>query len=852
MLKYKNNAMKILVVGKEFSGQTKYLKSSGHDYIILRDQNIIKPSKDQKHCVPGDFSSKQTIIDSLKKLQFTPDAIIMPTYENYIVPAAYIAEYYSLPGIPVAAAQACTDKYLMRSLFAKAPEKISPDFMEVKSEEDVKKFADQHSFPIILKPANLVKSLLVTKSNDMDELLKNYNRTIRNIDKTYKKYAPGRTPKIIIEEFLEGSVHSTDAFVDADGVPHILPQIVDYQTGYEVGYDDNFHYSRILPSKLSAEDQRKFIHCAELGCRALGMKSSPAHIEIIMTAEGPRIVEIGARNGGYRERMYKMANGINVNENTLLLALGKQPTIVPKKDEPVAVLELFPKTPGIFRGLSNWDKLQELPSLKYCSVKAKNQSFIGKSSDGYKMAAVIILHHSSHEQFARDLDFVNQNVKVETEKPVEGLDEYCQIINSTYANVTVSLDPTNHSQAKSEFLNDAQLLSPNYTYDNLDIDKVEKNITEIKRCLSKLAQDKRLGLHAEMLRSSLEYNLHSNLFIKANYDFNHAKNIDQKQAAAKTHAVENQALYGRVDSDTFWGLLTEQLKQIPQITSLSSAKQKAYHELMEMLPKRPAGLGKTRLYVPSDKLIMQFRSCIKKYFRPYLRYIPKGQSVFTTVEAADIVNNILMGEFADQTSWKAVVEKNRTLVSVSTSDKIIKFPAKRSAGDFTRKSLKRIILHELGAHSMRAISLEHSPYQYLNFGLPDYVLFEEGMAIAIEQALSKKYSKSGQIHYINVGLASLYGKNFREVFEIQKRLQLLINGLNEEGCFNSVQRAFRGTGELVNNKDMAYYNGSVEAWKYIKKNIDSPYFLDNIFNSGKTNLFDKRQEQALRTLEIIH
>ncbi|MBR0480449.1 ATP-grasp domain-containing protein [Candidatus Saccharibacteria bacterium] len=406
--------MNILIVGREFTGLIDHIKSIGANYCILRDKKLTKVGKEKDKYVYADFSSRETILAALESLPWQPDACAT-IYENYVLPAAIICEYYGLPGMPVASAEACTDKYLMRSLFAKAPESISPDFAEATSLEVVKDFAAKHDFPLILKPANLAKSLLVTKSSNLSELIENYQRTVEHINAVYAQYAPDRQPKIVIEEFLEGTVHSVDAFVDSDGTPHVMKEIVDYQTGYDVGYDDNFHYSRIMPSKLSDEEQAKFLHCAELGCRALGMKNSPAHIEIIMTAKGPRIVEIGARNGGYRERMYRLACGINTTENALKVWLGQQPEIVAQKHEPIAVLELFPKVSGNFAGIAHQKELEQLPSLEYLSVKPAPGAYIGKSSDGYKMAAVVILHHSDAAQFNQDLDFVNRNVYVITE-----------------------------------------------------------------------------------------------------------------------------------------------------------------------------------------------------------------------------------------------------------------------------------------------------------------------------------------------------------------------------------------------------------------------------------------------------
>lgn len=403
-----------LIVGSSFSGLTNYLKGNDYDYILLKD--ILKaksPQKRFKNRVVCDFSSRQSILTAIDSINKPVDCVVN-TYENYALPAAWIAKHLGLPGMPINSIEACTDKFLMRNLFAKAPKKISPDFALVDNQEDVINFAKAHSFPLILKPANLAKSLLVTKNHDIEELLSNYERSINQIDAIYAKYAPHRKPRMLIEEFLEGSVHSVDAFTGNDGIPHILDHIVDYQTGYDIGYNDNFHYSRVLPSKLCAADQKAFKKCAELGVKALGMKNSPAHIEIIMTKEGPRIVEIGARNGGYRERMHHLANGIDIDGAALALALGQTPQVKATKNEPCAVLELFPKEPGFFEGIAGEEKLVQLPSLFNLIPKANKGSFVGKAADGYKMCAIVILHNSDAEQFNKDLDFVNKHVHVVT------------------------------------------------------------------------------------------------------------------------------------------------------------------------------------------------------------------------------------------------------------------------------------------------------------------------------------------------------------------------------------------------------------------------------------------------------
>lgn len=402
----------LLIVGPATSAIKRYLAEQGHTFTRLIDLTQTKfPHEHFMGRVVTDFSDKEAFFKAAHAINDkSPVSGVLVTYENSILPAAQIAQELGLPGLPITAAEACTDKLLMRQRFANAPEAVSPDFKLVSSADDLREFAASHEFPLILKPANLAKSLLVTKNNGLDELLENYAKAQEQLPAVYKRYSPHRAPKLLVEEFMQGSIHSVDAFIDGDGTPHILDCIVDYQTGYDVGYDDNFHYSRLLPSKLPPDTQEAIKHAGDLGCRALDIKNSPAHIEVIVTKDGPKIVEIGARNGGYRERMHKLANGIDILGAAVGLALGKKPDITAQRHDHCAVLELFPERAGVFEGLMLEDQIRNLKSFVQMNIKVGPGQKVGKASDGFKMCAMIMLHNPDGEQFQKDLDFVNDNL----------------------------------------------------------------------------------------------------------------------------------------------------------------------------------------------------------------------------------------------------------------------------------------------------------------------------------------------------------------------------------------------------------------------------------------------------------
>lgn len=402
----------VLIVGSSFKNLRDYLRAHDIPFTVLKD---IKgdSGKTAPNKVICDFSNMESIFAAVDAVPQKIDAVIC-VYEAFVVAAAQIGEHLGLPHLPVKSAQACTDKSIMRELFAKAPAKISPAFQKVNSLHDALEFGKTHDFPLILKPVNLAKSLLITKVHDLNELEVVYKKTIAAAPAVYEKYAPNNKPEFLIEEFMEGPVHSVDAFIDSNGVPYVLEQVVDYQTGFDIGFDDNFHYSRIIPSKLSQTQIAEIREVAALGCMSLGMKNSPAHVEVILTKSGPRIVEIGARNGGYRERMHRTANGIDITANLLRVVQAQEPKVEATKNDPCAVLELFPKTPGIFTGISHEKELLELPSLTYFSIKQPIDMHVGKSSDGYKMCAIIMLHNQDSQQFEKDLAFVNEHVAVQT------------------------------------------------------------------------------------------------------------------------------------------------------------------------------------------------------------------------------------------------------------------------------------------------------------------------------------------------------------------------------------------------------------------------------------------------------
>jgi len=150
---------------------------------------------------------------------------------------------------------------------------------------------------------------------------------------------------------------------------------------------------------------------AEKGVRALGMKSTPAHIELISGDNGTKIVEIGARTGGYRPRMYRMSYGADLTEQEVRIALGETPLIEESFSAYCAVYELFPNTEGSFLSIEH--KLD--PSqLAYYRITAKVGDRVGPAKNGFKATAIVIVKDEDESTFlkiCRQIEAANVKVK---------------------------------------------------------------------------------------------------------------------------------------------------------------------------------------------------------------------------------------------------------------------------------------------------------------------------------------------------------------------------------------------------------------------------------------------------------
>ncbi|MDO4978690.1 MAG: DUF1704 domain-containing protein [Candidatus Saccharibacteria bacterium] len=426
----------------------------------------------------------------------------------------------------------------------------------------------------------------------------------------------------------------------------------------------------------------------------------------------------------------------------------------------------------------------------------------------------------------------------------KSFDEILSEVDETHTSVLRSLKVT-RPEAKGEFLSDPSLEHPNNTRDNLDPDDAVAKLNKIAGIESSLDTMEISDKQRQAIELSLEDNKQSNLFILACANYNE----NPSEEAREMYLTAGEALYGKPDEDTFWVLFNEDLEKA-RVNAEEQGMMNEYNELTGLIGeiKHP----EVERFVPKSETVSRMHEMVEDFYGPLFEKIPEDKDEFTIEEAAEIANSIFAEFLPEDSKWHAVVSENATAASVSQETFTVSFPGRRALGNYDRQSLKRILVHEVGTHAMRGIPYEEAKSGMFRTGVPGYEEFEEGLAKVMEQAVDGEYSETPvpRLRYICSGLANYKCGNFRETFEIQKRLEHLAYGRKDTQVFDTVQRAYRGTDELPNNKDIVYYNGISKVWQYIEEHIDDPTLFDTLFLSGKTNFLIADHEKMSYEIKV--
>ena len=276
---------------------------------------------------------------------------------------ALIASHFNLVGISQKAAFGASHKQKMKECFLKNGIR-SPQYIVVDSLEELKEASSRLGFPAILKPSDGRGSRGVMYLETLDELEKAFIYARSN----------SKTKVLIIEKFIEGDQLSVEGIFVKNRF-------------HAVGYADR-NYSRlnytkpfiiedggVIPSKYEGEILECTRELIEKASNSLGISEGPVKADIIISEEGPMIIELAARlSGNYLASHHiRWSLGVDLVKAVLKYCMGEKIDIkdlTPKRRKYLAARYFFP-SPGYIDAISGIENAKKDKTIKRIELYRK-------------------------------------------------------------------------------------------------------------------------------------------------------------------------------------------------------------------------------------------------------------------------------------------------------------------------------------------------------------------------------------------------------------------------------------------------------------------------------------------------
>lgn len=341
-------------------------------------------------CVESTINTERVL--ELAK-QYKPNGIITLASDMPMVTVATVCEELGLTGISLECAYKATNKSLMRKALKKFNVPI-PKFYIVNNDVEYRLAISNFNEDFIVKPSDNSGSRGIFKVSDYEEAKLAYEYS--------RKYS--RNGQVLVEEYMIGKEVSVETFT-INGATNILA-ITDKETTGSPYFVETGH---LQPSQQSIDNIHKIEDIARRAVEAIGIYNGPSHVEVKLTNEGPKIVEIGARMGGdfITTHLLPLSTGINMVKATINLAVG-EPVDIIKKRENVAMIKFIEASKGVIKSIYGIDNAKEFSNIIEVGINKNIGDKIGEIMSSNDRLGYII---SCGETFEDAKDAIEKSMK---------------------------------------------------------------------------------------------------------------------------------------------------------------------------------------------------------------------------------------------------------------------------------------------------------------------------------------------------------------------------------------------------------------------------------------------------------
>ena len=258
-----------------------------------------------------------------------------------LVDAARLAHALSLPFLNPASSVLLRDKYKVRCELAKRG-LTQPPFALACSNEELRRAVDTLGLPVLIKPVDGFGSqniVMIEHSEDLDPWFTPLDDMLpSDVD-----YGLGvkANDRLLVERFMTGTVVGCDTFT-RNGQHQLLG--INEKVMYEPP-SFAIRGSSFTPMRAEFEALERYVFAL---LDAVGFDWGAAHIELMLTEQGPQLIEINARLVGAKiGRLVSLALGTSVHQQLIALHMGDTACTAIQEGQIAVIRWIVADAPGI-------------------------------------------------------------------------------------------------------------------------------------------------------------------------------------------------------------------------------------------------------------------------------------------------------------------------------------------------------------------------------------------------------------------------------------------------------------------------------------------------------------------------
>jgi biotin carboxylase len=211
-----------------------------------------------------------------------------------------------------------------------------------------------------------------------------------------------RIGEVLIQEHVTGTEYAVDTF-SYDG-KHAICDIARYGKVSNQRHMALYESMEFLPFDYPGHDQ--IIHYVKRALDALGFRFGAAHTELMVTDNGPLLIEVNARlAGGNQPWVCQLATGGNPIDHMIRYLLGYRDIRLDYALEMSVMVVFFAvQSAGYVSNISVLEAIRELPSCYYLQVNVQEGDYVPETSDLFdsQRLGILVLGHSDSSQVHAD------------------------------------------------------------------------------------------------------------------------------------------------------------------------------------------------------------------------------------------------------------------------------------------------------------------------------------------------------------------------------------------------------------------------------------------------------------------